>query len=37
VFAISSPKNEEQAQAMARDIAAENFVGLLAKRQLDRR
>jgi cysteinyl-tRNA synthetase len=36
VFVVEYPKNEEQAQSAAREIAEQNFIGLMAKRALDR-
>jgi hypothetical protein len=33
---VEYPKNEEQAQTAAREIAEQNFIGLMAKRALDR-
>jgi cysteinyl-tRNA synthetase len=36
VFVVEYPKNEEQAQTAAREIAEQNFIGLMAKRALDR-
>ena len=36
VFVVEYPKTDEQAQIAAREIAEQNFIGLLAKRALDR-
>jgi cysteinyl-tRNA synthetase, unknown class len=36
VFVVEYPKTEAQAQTASREIAEQNFIGLLAKRALDR-
>jgi cysteinyl-tRNA synthetase, unknown class len=36
VFVVEYPKTDEQAQIASRQIAEQNFIGLMAKRQLDR-
>jgi uncharacterized protein (TIGR01370 family) len=36
VFVVEYPRDEEQAQTAAREIAEQNFIGLMAKRALDR-
>jgi cysteinyl-tRNA synthetase, unknown class len=36
VFVVEYPKNDAQAQTVTREIAEQHFIGLLAKRQLDR-
>jgi len=36
VFVVEYPGDEEQAQTAAREIAEQNFIGLMAKRALDR-
>jgi cysteinyl-tRNA synthetase len=36
VFVVEYPRNDEQAKTAAREIAEQNFIGLLAKRALDR-
>jgi cysteinyl-tRNA synthetase len=36
VFVVEYPRNDEQAKTVAREIAEQSFIGLLAKRALDR-
>jgi hypothetical protein len=36
VFVVEYPRDDEQAQAAQREIAEQNFVGLMARRALDR-
>jgi endo-alpha-1,4-polygalactosaminidase (GH114 family) len=36
VFVVEYPKTEAQAQTAAREIAEQNFIGLLTQRALDR-
>jgi hypothetical protein len=36
VFVVEYPRNEDQAQTAWREIAEQDFIGLMARRELDR-